>query len=550
MKKVLLTLTAGLACTAAFAQTSLNVNDATDINGTLVEETFNNDGSVKAAKHYQPIESFMIDGYLFEFTGTNEKNLPAYYYPTSTSTKTQNEMRFYNATTMTVTAPEGVTMSKIAFTGSNKTPTQSWISTGTWTPSGNNATWTGSANSFSVTITTSWRLTKMEITTTGGGTVDPDLRSTIYEESLTSEAGFNTWTTENVVLPEAASYIWSFGGVNYGAKAAAFIDKVNYASESWFISPVIDATKASDLSLSFEHAANFFQNEENVKNMVTVWARVEGGDWQQLNPSYAGLGTSWSFVNSGDLSLSAFDGKKFQLGYYYTSTDELAGTYELKNIVVTGKGNGGAVVPTPEYTQYEKATSIESGKSYIVTIGTEIGTAIPSTASYGRWALVAGQWEGESLKADASNAITLVEGEEGWTIQDAAGRYIGMDATHLNSFQIYDAVNEGTTWLIEVEDNGEVMIYNVLTDAIVSQSKGAQGTWYTNIAPAVEEEGNEYNYPVLYVQKKADSVEGIAIDNTNAPVEYFNLQGVRVANPENGLYIRRQGTEVRKVLVK
>ncbi|MCM1163956.1 MAG: hypothetical protein NC339_06895 [Muribaculaceae bacterium] len=36
----------------------------------------------------------------------------------------------------------------------------------------------------------------------------------------------------------------------------------------------------------------------------------------------------------------------------------------------------------------------------------------------------------------------------------------------------------------------------------------------------------------------------------NAPVEYFNLQGVRVENPANGLYIRRQGSTVTKVMVK
>lgn len=38
--------------------------------------------------------------------------------------------------------------------------------------------------------------------------------------------------------------------------------------------------------------------------------------------------------------------------------------------------------------------------------------------------------------------------------------------------------------------------------------------------------------------------------NENAPVEYFNLQGVRVENPQNGLYIRRQGSVVTKVIVK
>lgn len=50
--------------------------------------------------------------------------------------------------------------------------------------------------------------------------------------------------------------------------------------------------------------------------------------------------------------------------------------------------------------------------------------------------------------------------------------------------------------------------------------------------------------------KYFQSVSDIEIDNNeNAPVEYFNLQGIRVNNPENGIYIRRQGTEVSKVYV-
>ena len=44
-------------------------------------------------------------------------------------------------------------------------------------------------------------------------------------------------------------------------------------------------------------------------------------------------------------------------------------------------------------------------------------------------------------------------------------------------------------------------------------------------------------------------VEDVTVDE-NAPVEYYNLQGVRVANPENGIYIRRQGSKVSKVLVR
>lgn len=51
----------------------------------------------------------------------------------------------------------------------------------------------------------------------------------------------------------------------------------------------------------------------------------------------------------------------------------------------------------------------------------------------------------------------------------------------------------------------------------------------------------------LYFIKKEAGVESIELD-ANAPVEYFNLQGVRVANPENGLFIARQGNKAVKVV--
>ena len=59
--------------------------------------------------------------------------------------------------------------------------------------------------------------------------------------------------------------------------------------------------------------------------------------------------------------------------------------------------------------------------------------------------------------------------------------------------------------------------------------------------------------PQFYVTGYEKAVDtGIAdiVADENAPVEYFNLQGIRVENPENGLYIRRQGNKVTKVIVK
>ena len=44
------------------------------------------------------------------------------------------------------------------------------------------------------------------------------------------------------------------------------------------------------------------------------------------------------------------------------------------------------------------------------------------------------------------------------------------------------------------------------------------------------------------------SVEAIAVED--AAPEYFNLQGIRVANPQTGLYLVRKGDKVSKVIVK
>jgi len=55
--------------------------------------------------------------------------------------------------------------------------------------------------------------------------------------------------------------------------------------------------------------------------------------------------------------------------------------------------------------------------------------------------------------------------------------------------------------------------------------------------------------PASYVRPSA--INDIEIDNSNAPVRYFNLQGVEVANPEAGqLVIKVQGTKAVKEIVK
>ena len=54
----------------------------------------------------------------------------------------------------------------------------------------------------------------------------------------------------------------------------------------------------------------------------------------------------------------------------------------------------------------------------------------------------------------------------------------------------------------------------------------------------------------VVLSSEEDGVENIAVDNTNAPKAYFDLNGREVANPAGGLYIVRQGSKVTKEYIR
>lgn len=67
----------------------------------------------------------------------------------------------------------------------------------------------------------------------------------------------------------------------------------------------------------------------------------------------------------------------------------------------------------------------------------------------------------------------------------------------------------------------------------------AEGTYFINV---------DFGNMTVWVSSEAAGVEAIDVE-TVAPV-YYNLQGVEVANPQNGLYIVKQGNKVTKQLIK
>lgn len=88
------------------------------------------------------------------------------------------------------------------------------------------------------------------------------------------------------------------------------------------------------------------------------------------------------------------------------------------------------------------------------------------------------------------------------------------------------------------------MVANNAYDYIENSDKNfsVDGT-YTDVVITLDTNAKTFSFT------GTAGINDITVDE-NAPVEYYNIQGVRVANPAQGLFIRRQGSKVEKVYVK
>ncbi len=77
-----------------------------------------------------------------------------------------------------------------------------------------------------------------------------------------------------------------------------------------------------------------------------------------------------------------------------------------------------------------------------------------------------------------------------------------------------------------------------------------QGTLYVPIGckSAFQSDENWGNFSNIE-EYDFSSIESILDDNKNETMEYYNLQGIKVNNPERGLYIKRQGNKTTKIVL-
>lgn len=174
----------------------------------------------------------------------------------------------------------------------------------------------------------------------GGDTPTPPepSGSTIYE-SLSSDA--TGWNMNESQSPEDLERVWMWDSSYNCLKGTAFKGQI-YVADVTCESPEIDLTGVSDPELTFEYVVNNYKKNNvmidvaDFKGYAYVMIRESGAASWSLLSEVKAEAFRWNPWSSGSYSLKNYAGKKVQIGFRYVSTAEVAGTWEVKNLKITG----------------------------------------------------------------------------------------------------------------------------------------------------------------------------------------------------------------------
>ena len=115
----------------------------------------------------------------------------------------------------------------------------------------------------------------------------------------------------------------------------------NSASESWLISPQLDLSQSTSVTLSFDNDTRY--NGDPLQLMVSTNYPGGGADpnlstWDDISSSVSWDPDSgaWGFHPSGNIDLAAYIGQTIHFAFKYTGTNSDGATWEVDNILVIG----------------------------------------------------------------------------------------------------------------------------------------------------------------------------------------------------------------------
>ena len=542
MKKFLLSL-ATVLCAGAFAS-------AADVTIAIAGNKFTAGSDVKIA-------TYTTDG--FTFTLDRDESSTANRYSDT------DHLRIYQNANFTVKSDNGNQITKMVFTYTSSSQYNAFAvlnNVGSITNSGTTGTWTGDATEITFDATAQTRIKSVVITYTVAGEV-------VVDAPAFSPAGGKFTEAQTVTLTSEGNTIY------YTIDGADPTDDTADGSTIKYTDPITVDKTTTIKAIAFDANDNKSSISSQTYEIVETYPGAEG-DGTEANPYNAAgaynaalLGSTANVYVKGTIvsipEMSPTATTTYGNASYYISADGTATNqfYIFRGFGLNGEkfatGDeikvGDVVVVSGKLSSYKDVPQLAQG-SKIVSINGEGPAPI--------------ELEGEGTEtkpftvADvrAINPTSTTENpdypEKYWVKGYIVGRCDGQSyAPVFSATAVDDATAIGATNIVIAPTadctNANLCIPVALPKGNVRDKLNLKDN-PKNLGQIVEVYGNIYAYfnqpgvrNTSDYKLNAAGVEGIEIDE-NAPVEYYNLQGVRVENPANGLYIMRQGDKVVKVI--
>ncbi len=280
------------------------------------------------------------------------------------------------------------------------------------------------------------------------------------------------------------------------------------------------------------------------------------------NFAYGGSSTNWTILTASDnyatkktLVLEGFTaGRLDQVGRVVGDVTSVVGAY----MYMTLNGQNNII-----------CVNIYNGDSYEIWTSTNMATEAFNTSTIAQCAFDNAEdlsntdnpadqayWRKRGIATQGAGQIKYFDGTE---VKDFAMPADGYSTEGFDVFKLQGA--RFGIYPVGTAYGQKFAILNLETGeeyARWEESVAMQANYASYVAEKVDDDKvNIYQYyaggaAAMYTfelpKDYLTAIETVEVD-ANAPVEYYNLQGVKVANPESGLFIKKQGSKTTKVVL-
>ncbi len=165
-------------------------------------------------------------------------------------------------------------------------------------------------------------------------------QTTILDQTLLTQASFNTFTVFNTI----GTQTWNFSS-SYGAMCSGYSAGQNYENEDWLVGPVMNLSQMDNVKLTFSHTRGSaaVMNAGVTEGWYKVFATSSfTGDpattqWVELTGFNQSVPAAWQYVSSGELTLpESVKSANSRVAFRYVSSAAQSATWEIKNVKVIG----------------------------------------------------------------------------------------------------------------------------------------------------------------------------------------------------------------------